>query len=281
MGVKYLNSYLMRHCKRGIYPILLSTLTNKVVVVDTSIYLYKYKAIDKLIPNMARLIELFQVNSITPIFIFDGKPKSNKKKALQQRQEQKNVAWKKYSSMTTSASVDVLQKLKNQFIRVSQLDTEEVKQLMFTMNVQFIQAPHEADELCARFMLTKQADACISDDMDMLVHGCSHVIRDINLESQTANMYDLEGIVYSLGLNYDTFKQICVVSGTDYYNTVLNINDYFQLYKKFVDSGEEHFYEWLMKENIIDTKEELLLSYDEFNVLDSKFNYLDSLIQPV
>ena len=281
MGVKYLNSYLMRHCKRGIYPILLSTLTNKVVVVDTSIYLYKYKAVDKLIPNMSRLIELFQVNSITPIFIFDGKPKSNKKKALQQRQEQKNVAWKKYSSMTTSASVDVLQKLKNQFIRVSQVDSENVKQLMLTMNVQFIQAPHEADELCARFMLTKQADACISDDMDMLVHGCSHVIRDINLENQSANMYDLEAIVYSLGLSYDTFKQICVVSGTDYYNTVLNINDYFQLYKKFVYSGEEHFYEWLMKENIIDTKEELLISYDEFNVLNSKFNYLDSLIQTV
>ena len=277
MGVKYLNSY----CKRGIYPILLSTLTNKVVVVDTSIYLYKYKAVDKLIPNMSRLIELFQVNSITPIFIFDGKPKSNKKKALQQRQEQKNVAWKKYSSMTTSASVDVLQKLKNQFIRVSQVDSENVKQLMLTMNVQFIQAPHEADELCARFMLTKQADACISDDMDMLVHGCSHVIRDINLENQSANMYDLEAIVYSLGLSYDTFKQICVVSGTDYYNTVLNINDYFQLYKKFVYSGEEHFYEWLMKENIIDTKEELLISYDEFNVLNSKFNYLDSLIQTV
>jgi len=281
MGVKYLNSYLMRHCKRGIYPILLSALTNKVVVVDTSIYLYKYKAVDKLIPNMSRLIELLQVNSITPIFIFDGKPKSNKKKTLQQRQEQKNVAWKKYSSMSTSASVDVLQKLKNQFIRVSQLDTEDVKQLMLTMNVQFIQAPHEADELCARFMLTKQADACISDDMDMLVHGCSHVIRDINLENQTANMYDLETIVYSLGLSYDTFKQICVVSGTDYYNTVLNIHDYFKLYKKFIYSGEQHFYEWLMKENIIDTKEELLVSYDEFNVLDSKFNYLDSLIQTV
>ena len=43
MGIKFLNKYLIKKCsKRSIRRVNLSDLKNKVFVIDTSIYLYKF-----------------------------------------------------------------------------------------------------------------------------------------------------------------------------------------------------------------------------------------------
>ena len=45
MGIRYLNKYLMQNCKnKSIEKKHLSCLGGKKIVVDTSIYLYKYQA---------------------------------------------------------------------------------------------------------------------------------------------------------------------------------------------------------------------------------------------
>ena len=45
MGIKYLNSYLQRNCSDSIVCLHLSQLSGKKIVIDVSIYLYKYEYI--------------------------------------------------------------------------------------------------------------------------------------------------------------------------------------------------------------------------------------------
>ena len=49
MGIKNLNNYISNNCKNSLKNITFYNLKNKVIVVDTSIYLYKFKSENMLI----------------------------------------------------------------------------------------------------------------------------------------------------------------------------------------------------------------------------------------
>jgi hypothetical protein len=69
MGVRYLNQYLLSHSK-GIHQIFLRSLYKKWVVIDTSIYLYKFKSQDVLLENMEKFIRNPNIKTATK-FYFD------------------------------------------------------------------------------------------------------------------------------------------------------------------------------------------------------------------
>lgn len=57
MGIKNLNRYLLKNCgKQAIHLINLRELKTRTIVVDTSIYIYKYLEDDKLLENFQKLI---------------------------------------------------------------------------------------------------------------------------------------------------------------------------------------------------------------------------------
>jgi len=81
MGIKHLNQFLRDNCsKKSIHQVHLKTLANKIIVVDTYIYMYKYMSDNALLENMYLFISAFKEYNITPIFIFDGKPPPEKKR---------------------------------------------------------------------------------------------------------------------------------------------------------------------------------------------------------
>jgi len=274
MGIRYLNGYLTKQCKNGICTILFESLTNQTIVIDTSIYLYKFKSVDSLIVSMSQFIDLFQEYCIQPIFVFDGKPKTNKKQTLQKRQQQKQIAWDQYQQVINTETPEVLQELKKNFIRVSQRDVEQIKELMDSKQVRYIQAPHEADEVCARIMVQGKAQYCMSDDMDMFVYGCSHVLRQVNLNTKTVTLYELEPILKTLQISLEDFQMICILSGTDYSESNHTIYDYMKWYYQFIKSGKNNFHEWLAHEKKI-----IRLDSKDFMILSKEFDYLDPLIQ--
>ena len=95
MGIKYLNKFLQNNCsEKAIKKSNLSQLANKTIVIDTSIYLYKFSLDNLLIENMQDLIQLFEKYNIKPIFIFDGKPPPSKMNLLYQRRMKKKEAAK-------------------------------------------------------------------------------------------------------------------------------------------------------------------------------------------
>jgi 5'-3' exonuclease len=91
-----------------------------------------------------------------------------------------------------------------------------VKELMDAYGVCYYDAPAEADQLCAYFVNTGKAWACMSDDMDMFLYGCSHVIRNLSLMKQTVVLYDTHSILKELKMTERQFCEIMVLSGTDY-----------------------------------------------------------------
>ena len=275
MGVRYLNKFLYDYCPRGMQYISFEQLRGSTIVVDISIYLYRFKAMDELLMLIQQMLNDFITYNIRGIFIFDGKPKSNKQHELIVRKEQKEKAWQEYNKLVENNSTNEsqLQWLKQQCTKINITDIANVKQIMDTLGVQYTVAPFEADEVCAKLSIEKKI-YCMSDDMDMLVYGCNRVLRNVNFTTKTATLYKLDDILKYLDLSYDDFKRLCIVSGTDYYKSNKNI---FNIYSRYQNSNNENLQDWL-KLHLTVNFELMETIYHDFDISDTKYEYLNNIV---
>jgi flap endonuclease-1 len=285
MGIKNLNRYLLAHCsQQSIHKIHLKSLANKTVVIDTSIYLYKFIAENTLIENMYQLITIFHHYKITPIFIFDGKPPEEKRQLLMQRYYEKRDAEQKYNELCEQIDVDEsisaeekqkqiaeMENLKRKFVRIKDQDIQATKELLDAYGVEYYDAPEEADQLCVLFVKEKRAYACMSDDMDMFLYGCDYVLRGLSLQNHSVLLYDMNSILRDLKMDYNTFCEIMVLSGTDYNidekTSLFETIKWYSKYKK--TTTERTFYQWLMENTKYITNYEMLISVGRMFVIET------------
>lgn len=283
MGIRNLNRYLRDNCPNSIRCINISELSCKKIVVDISIYLYKYEAENALLENMYVMLSIFRYYNIIPIFIFDGKPPPEKKALLQKRREYKEAAQEEYYKLKKLLEckeedddkqdiIAAMDQLKKQIVQINKNKIESVKALITAYGATYYDAPGEADELCALLVIKKKVWACLSEDMDLFVYGCTRVLRYFSLISHTVVLYHTKGIYNELNMTQKEFKEICILSGTDYNINANGNNDIVSLrltvkhFKKFKDSTEKDFYTWLMKNTEYITDIELL------NKINKMFN---------
>ena len=299
MGIKHLNKFVRLECPGAINHIALAELSGKIVVVDASIYMYRFLAEQALLEHMYTMISLFQTHGIVPVFIFDGKPPDEKRNILNRRKYLKQVAETQYNKVkmelqdqphTPNEVADanqLLKVLKRRFVRLQDADFDRVKSLMQALGVHYIVAPGEADALCAQMVLKRKAHACMSDDTDMFVYGCPRVLRHLNLIDETCTMYDMSKILNLLGITMTEFRQICVVSGTDYNCPTTSSRMHlhlkltlklFKQYKKCIQEAAEtdgivatDFYTWL-HHNCSAINPRWRFDYNAITAVDEMFN---------
>ena len=298
MGIKYLNKYLMQNCKnKSIEKKHLSYLNNKKIVIDTSIYLYKYQSQSALQENFYLMISLFRKHNIHPLFVFDGKPPIEKMDALKERKEMKDIAKEEYQKLSNSLSeIDMesddeelresilleMEKLKRQFTKISDKNVKSVKEIMDAYGVNYYDAPGEADKICA-YLSRKLQCPCMSDDMDMFVFECPFVIRQFQLSNETFMFYKKEEILNELQMSFPLFKQMCVLSGTDYniHDNNISLNETLKWLREYNktdnDDDEFAFYNWLFKNTKYIQNLESLIEIHNLFKIDNNDDILDNL----
>ena len=150
---------------------------------------------------------------------------------------------------------DTMEVLKKDFIRLHHTDIENVKLLFQAYGMSYIEAPGEADKLCAKMVCKNKAYACLSEDMDLFVYGCSRVLRYMSLLKKTVVLYNMKDMLQELDINLEEFRSICIASGTDYTvgsddnntngNNLIKTLKYFKKYQKYKKDGHDRFYDWL------------------------------------
>jgi hypothetical protein len=218
-----------------------------------------------LIENMYLLISILLHYQITPIFVFDGKPPKEKMEILHKRKIEKKEAETKYNLLKQEITATTSQeekeelliemdKLKKQFVRIKREDIESVKKLIELYGVAYIEAEGEADKICAEMVIKKKAWACLSDDMDLFVYGCTRVMRHLSLLNHTIVFYNINNILRELQMPMAEFREVMILSGTDY-----NIHQKITLYKamkhydEYIRDAKQKdisFYDWLSSKNI-------------------------------
>jgi len=242
--------------------------------------MYRFAADNTLLENFYLMISIFRKYNIIPLFVFDGKPPKEKRELLKKRRLDKQIAEDKYNNLklylddvnTESEKKEMVNKLdtlKRDFVKITHTDIENVKLLLQAYGISYIDAPGEADKLCAKIVCKNKAYACLSEDMDLFVYGCHRVLRYLSLLKQNVILYDMKGILSELKLSMDEFKYICIASGTDYniYNEKTNLYQSLKYFKKYKKTNEPDFYKWLEKHTeYVDDVDELYNIVDMFDL---------------
>lgn len=291
-----LNRFIQSKCKESISCIPLSSLSGKKIAVDISIYLYKYLIENALLENLYLMISIFREHNIIPIFIFDGKPPIEKNETIELRRKTKNSAREEYYRLkvildglgsggvevsaehTTTVEIDedtymdvatngedlrnAMKLLKKKFVILKHQHIQDAKSLLQAYGVTYYEAPGEADILCANLVSKNIVYACLSEDTDMFVYGCSRVLRYLSLSTSKAIMYDFNNILTTLNMDMDEFKKVSIMFGCDYSHitattdatrgaSAMTIFNSYKMFNKYKDENEitVDFYDWVLREN--------------------------------
>jgi len=258
MGIKHLNQYLLKHCSPdSIKKIGLEDLRGKTIVVDISIYIYKFLTDGSYMEHLYFFLGLFYHYQITPIFIFDGKPPPEKWDLIKKRRQDKKAAELEYNDIMKRTNndnnidlQDKLDSLKKRMVTLKDANLVDTKRLIDVFGFSYFEAKGEADELCAYFVLSGIAWACLTDDMDMFLYGCPRILRNMSMMKKEVVLYSTEAIITDLRIEslYD-FTQILVLLGTDY-SAVCSIGikqalDYYYEYKESIIDTSMNLYYWI------------------------------------
>jgi flap endonuclease-1 len=246
MGVHQLHNYLKTFKYSEMHP--WSFFRNKTLAVDASIYIYQFKCEGHLCKQIQRMVDMLHLYNCRLIFVFDGKPPELKNDELLRRREEKSCAW---IQAKTCTDPELSLKLKRDSMCISVDDIDRVKNVLDENNVPYQDAEGEADEHCAKLVRQNIAYACLSEDSDLLVYGCTIVLRLFQFHTPKIMVYNLPKILHQLRMSQEEFQQICILAGNDYNQDQISIvvlMKYFHQYKK---SKEKHFLTWFSKQHTL------------------------------
>jgi flap endonuclease-1 len=209
---------------------------NKRIAIDISILLYqsvisirnsgqdiKNKdgyVISHVLGLLNKILNLLEYG-ILPVFVFDGKPPSIKKKLLNLRKELKNKAYEKYEQ--SSQNIDKIKFFKR-CVNISKEQIDDCRELLDLMGLPYINAPEEADSVLASLSRNNLVYAVLTEDMDILTFGAKRIIRNFISYNKPIIQIDLEDIIKTLNITQEQFIDLCIYFGCDYCQ-IINTNN--------------------------------------------------------
>ena len=259
MGVRNLTRWVNSNCSfdhTAIHKTHIREYAGKCIVVDASIYMYKFKQDMQLYENFYQMVMMFREFNCTLLFVFDGKPPVEKNTTISERrtvrddersnaqsisleiQKLKDDRAELRDAMQMSLTLeseygDKIKRLETKLYhakrastRIGRYDVTTVKKMLDILKVPWLHPVNgEADDLCYEMVNKKVAWACMTEDSDLFVKGCDRVIMNFDLNELTCTLYTMKGILSCVKLTQSQFTEGCVLAGTDYKKGVMGIDN--------------------------------------------------------
>lgn len=253
MGIKGLCKLMSENSPNGVKVDSFNNLEGKKVSIDLNSLIFKYiiyKNVN-IIVRLNYIITIFTKYKIEPIFIFDGKSPIEKNKVIKKRQEKIELEKKKLKLLYEDKNLLD----KNQFENISKYDNannDNIKSIINTKiyktekktrqvnatiinnikkyfdknDVKYIHSDLESDFICAIINKNNLCEYHISEDTDIIALGCKYLIRNINFEAKTFELYNRNTILDDLKINNSQFIDLCILLGSDYIPRTIGIKGY-------------------------------------------------------
>ncbi|KAK6917272.1 XPG-I domain [Dillenia turbinata] len=157
---------------------------------------------------------------VKPVMVFDGGPLPMKgeqeNKRARSRKENLERAIEHESSGNSAAAYECYQKA----VDISPQIAYELIQVLKQENVSYVVAPYEADAQMTFLSISKQVDAVITEDSDLIAFGCPRIIFKMDKFGQGVE-FQYSRLHKNKDLNLMKFSnqmvlEMCILSGCDY-----------------------------------------------------------------
>ncbi|XP_031256821.1 exonuclease 1-like [Pistacia vera] len=212
-------------------PIHIKELEGCFVAVDTYSWLHKgafscSRELCKGLPTSRHIgycmhrVNLLRHYGVKPILVFDGgllpmKIEQENKRA-RARKENLARAIERESDGNTSAAYDFYQKA----VDISPSIAHDLIQVLKQENVCYVVAPYEADAQMTFLAISRQVDAIITEDSDLIAFGCPRIIFKMDKFGQGVqfqySMLQKNKDLSFAGFTKQMVLEMCILSGCDY-----------------------------------------------------------------
>lgn len=200
MGVKGLAKLLSdlpgEVCQRyqTMYDVIDRNPDIKVIAIDANLYGYKYAIStgDAVAGFLNQSFSLLK-KGVLPIYVLDD--------------------FQSYPPAKQATQAKRARRSKSPKTKFDKQAVESLKQVMDAAGIPVVCSPCEADGMCALLCKEGVADACLTDDLDVLVLGSPKVIRK---EGEAYTIYDHERALHALGVGPEELLKLAVILGCDY-----------------------------------------------------------------
>jgi flap endonuclease-1 len=237
MGVKNLNSLIEKYSQHGKKREHLSAFQGMTFAIDANVYLYKYLyGKSNHIDGMFFMVNKFKKFDIKPIFIFDGKPPTEKMNTILCRRDTKYKLFERILELRSQLSTieitsekyveiqEEIQQIEKRIVFVNIDIIKSTKQLLDFMGIPYIEANAEAEHICSKLSQMNIVDAVVSEDMDTIACGTNIVIRNFSNRDDNVDVYYLKNILDDMNLTYTSFLDMCILLGNDYIQRIRGYN---------------------------------------------------------
>jgi len=173
-----------------------------------------------------QMVTVFRRAGVELVFVFDGAPPPEKRRSQEERKRRKWEALDAYRALQDSIKAaggaatremhGELANLRRRSLRLTRRDVDSVRCLLSHCGVGQVDAPQEADHICASLVARGDCWGCLSEDTDMFALGCPRVLKTLSLVQGTLTLCDWDGARRGLGISQDEFRILCAAAGTDY-----------------------------------------------------------------
>ncbi|XP_073225593.1 exonuclease 1 isoform X2 [Cicer arietinum] len=212
-------------------PIHIKDLHDCSVAIDTYSWLHKGALscstdLCKGIPTSRHIdycmhrVNLLRHYGVKPILVFDGgllpMKGDQENKRARARKDNLERAVEHESNGNSSAAYECYQKA----LDISPLIARELIQVLKQENVQYVVAPYEADAQMTFLAISRQVDAVITEDSDLIPFGCPRIIFKMDKFGQGVQ-FEYSMLQKNKELNFEGFNrqmllEMCILSGCDY-----------------------------------------------------------------
>ncbi|OYT55190.1 MAG: flap endonuclease-1 [Candidatus Altiarchaeales archaeon ex4484_2] len=154
---------------------------------------------------------------IKPIYVFDGKPPSLKRREIRRRSELKDEARREWSKALSEDRIEDAGKYAKRTSRFTEDMVAECKTLLGYMGVPYVQAPSEGEAQCVKLCQEGDAWAVGSQDYDSLLLGAENLVRGLTLSGKyEMSLIKLEDVLDSLKITREQLVDMAILIGTDF-----------------------------------------------------------------
>jgi flap endonuclease-1 len=257
MGIKNLFKLLESEAPDSFREIDIKSCSSKIIAIDASMQLYQFLVQVRISSGPGSYVQASQLmnekgeitshiqgflsrtvglieKGIKPVFVFDGTPPKMKHEELSKRRKMKakaddnlDEAKERLANASTTEEADLaleeVNNLSKRTVRVTKEHNEDVKKLLRLMGIPIVESPSEAEAQCVELVKSKKAYAVATEDMDSLTFAAPILLKRLTDSKHPTVEIKIAKVLSGLGLSYDQFVDLCILSGCDYCGTIPGI----------------------------------------------------------
>ena len=174
-----------------------------------------------------RTIKLIDAG-IKPIYVYDGEPPEFKKNTIEEREEVRKEARKKWEKAVKQRRKEDIMVYAQSALKITDEMMDESKKILDAIGIPWIQAPSEGEAQCAFMCKQGDADYSVSQDYDALMFSTPRLVRNLSITGRRKlprkeayieikpEVIELEKVLSSLEISIEQLIIIGMLIGTDY-----------------------------------------------------------------